>query len=512
MRTIVKPVASTMANLAAGTEARPVATDADDARLFSNAEAERIIDRVVSLCPQVDTVNDGLWIEVHSMWAGRQRWARNRAVLTSNVRSVVIDITLGFSGGWGGPRGAKVQLNQVDDTSLRDACRYLGECRANESRAGYVPGIDLALGHPTWPTKGIPVWSDASYHRNATDNAQLVADMTARAETEGLLGSGSIDTAAAQYMGYFRDFWGRVEREQGVATMAECSTTVRHANGVGSGWAGASSFDLQRIDLAKLGETAFDKCMKSLNPVRIEPGRYQTIMEPDAVASFANIFVGLLQARDKAEAAGHPLYLDYDNTIQRGRSKLGLQIADRRLNISHNPENPLSGTHPSPGMRTVEYLTNGVITEMGRNYEYSLDNLGRGDLIPQTQSFVMSGSETMTREEIIATTKRGLLLTRVSNVELLDFTSQLHTGVTRDGLWLVENGKITKAVRNFRWTESPLFVFNNIESIGAPVPVMTSWAEQFPFHAHVLQAVVSTPVVPTLKINDFSFTSTVDAV
>ncbi len=485
----------------------------DDPRLFSNAEAERIIDRVVALCPKVDTLNDGLSIVVQSMWAGRQRWARNRAFLTSNVRTVMVEVTLRFPRGRDKNGGvATVGLNQVDDSSLRDACRYLAEARAAQSRPGFVPGVHPEFGHPTWAAKGIPVWSDASYHRSATENAQLVTDMTTRAEAQGFLGSGTIDTAAAHYMGYFRDSWGRVEREQGQATMAECSTTIRHPKGVGSGWAGASSFDLTRIDLAKLGETAFDKCVKSIDPVRIEPGRYQTILEPDAAASFATLLFEMFQDRLVAETSGHPLFLDYDSSIQRGRSKLGLQIADRRLNISHNPEDPISGTHPYPGMRTTDFLKDGVITELARDYEYSLPNLHRGDNIPPRTSFVMSGSETTTTAEMISTMKRGLLLTRVSNLEQLDERSALYTGVTRDGLWLIENGKITKAVRNFRWTESPLFIFNNIESIGESVPVMTSWSEYFPFQPHALQKVVSSPVVPTLKINDFSFTSTIDAV
>ncbi len=508
----MQTIASTAASTAATPGTRTVPTDGADDRIFSNAEAERIIDRVVSLCAEVDARGDQLSVEVRSMWAGQQHWARNRAVLTSNVRTVQVAISLRFPSGWGGPRGETVSLNQVDDASLRDACRYLADSRAIRYRAGWVPGADLALGRPTWSAKGIPVWSDATYHRSATDNAKVVTEITNRAEAEGLLGFGSIDTSAAHYMGYFRDSWGRVEREQGVATMAECSTTVRHPKGVGSGWAGASSFDANRIDLAKLGETAFDKCKKSLNPIRIEPGRYQTIMEPPAAAWFATTFFQLFQSRRNAEGSGHPLFLNYDNSIHRGRSKVGLQIADRRLNISHNPEDPISGTHPYPGMRTIDYLTGGVITDMGRDYRYSLTELARGDNIPPRGSFVMGGSETSTREEMIATTKRGLLLTRVSNTEELERRSALYTGVTRDGLWLIENGKITKAVRNFRWTESPLFVFNNIESIGESVPVMTSWNERFPFTRHALQMVVSTPVVPTLKINDFSFTSTIDAV
>ena len=108
----------------------------------------------------------------------------------------------------------------------------------------------------------------------------------------------------------------------------------------------------------------------------------------------------------------------------------------------------------------------------------------------------MSGGNTPV-EEMIRTTKRGLLVTRFSNISTLDPASLLATGLTRDGLWLIENGKITKPVKNFRFTESPLFVLNSIEQLGEPVPV---FSPSFP------------AVVPPLKVRDFSFTSLVDAV
>jgi predicted Zn-dependent protease len=98
---------------------------------------------------------------------------------------------------------------------------------------------------------------------------------------------------------------------------------------------------------------------------------------------------------------------------------------------------------------------------------------------------------------MIATTKRGLLVTRLSGVNVLDSQSMLMTGLTRDGLWLVENGKISKAVKNFRFTESPLFVLNSLDQLGEPVPV---YSPDLP------------AIVPPLKARDFSFTSLVDAV
>jgi predicted Zn-dependent protease len=105
---------------------------------------------------------------------------------------------------------------------------------------------------------------------------------------------------------------------------------------------------------------------------------------------------------------------------------------------------------------------------------------------------------TETQEEMIASTTHGVLVTRFSNVSIVDSSTLVATGFTRDGLWLIERGKISKAVKNFRFTESPLFMLNNVEAVGTPaVPVFSPDAPA---------------VVPPLKVRDFSFTSLTDAI
>ncbi len=108
----------------------------------------------------------------------------------------------------------------------------------------------------------------------------------------------------------------------------------------------------------------------------------------------------------------------------------------------------------------------------------------------------MSGGAA-TVEQMIETTKRGLLVTRFFNVQIEDRASLQCTGYTRDGLWLIENGKVTKSVYNFRFTESPAFVLNNIEQLGVPQRIFSPNAPI---------------VVPAMKVRDFSFTSLSDAV
>ncbi len=136
--------------------------------------------------------------------------------------------------------------------------------------------------------------------------------------------------------------------------------------------------------------------------------------------------------------------------------------------------------------------------------DYALQALNDNFAALPRFSYRMSGGSTPI-EEMIQTTQRGLLVTRFSNLRVLDAQSLLSTGVTRDGLWLIERGKITKAVKNMRITESPLFALNTIEQLGPPVPTFRPVRHSF--------TMGQTPaIVPPLKINDFSFTATLEAV
>jgi predicted Zn-dependent protease len=145
-----------------------------------------------------------------------------------------------------------------------------------------------------------------------------------------------------------------------------------------------------------------------------------------------------------------------------------------------------------------------VLKNLYATLKYGVEFLAEDQGVIERPSFRMDGSET-TLEEMIESTQRGLIVTRFSNTDMLYPDGLLATGVTRDGLWLVEKGKITKAVANMRFTESPLFVLNQIEQIGPAVPVFrpeTKW-----------QTVGIRPaIVPPIKARDFSFTSTVDAI
>ena len=159
---------------------------------------------------------------------------------------------------------------------------------------------------------------------------------------------------------------------------------------------------------------------------------------------------------------------------------------DPRITLQWNPNGPnlgripfrlgAFGTEVYP-IEPVQWVTKGVLTAL--SYDAGLTVAQMGDQIGDVGSvngvldvgaFEMTAGTT-TIEEMIASTRRGLLVTRLSEMQCIDLQSCLLTGTTRDGLWLIEDGVIKHPVKNLRWVESPMFAFNNLEQIGAPGPV-----------------------------------------
>ena len=105
-------------------------------------------------------------------------------------------------------------------------------------------------------------------------------------------------------------------------------------------------------------------------------------------------------------------------------------------------------------------------------------------------------------EDLIASTERGILCTRFWYIRGVDQRTILFTGLTRDGTYLIEKGKVTRPVKNMRWNESPIFVLNNLEMLGRPERVSATE-----------NASAGAPIImPPIKARDFNFTSASDAV
>ena len=267
---------------------------------------------------------------------------------------------------------------------------------------------------------------------------------------------------------------------------------MRTADGTGSGWAGAEDNDWRKIDFAKVSNAAIEKARLSRNPIALEPGRYTVILEPQAVGDLVSLLGGALQARlaDEGRSA----------FAKPGGNKLGERIMDPRVTIISDPQDPQLLLQPFNGeglpSRRMTWIENGVLKALAYS-RFWAQKQGK-DATPGAGSLKMLGGPTTTAE-MIRSTQRGILVTRLWYLRSVDPRTILYTGLTRDGVFLIEDGKITKAVKNFRFNESPLFMLNNVEAIGPAIRIAGSESS-------------GTFVMPTLKVRNFNFTSSSDAV
>lgn len=474
-------------------------------RVFSKEEARKLIDEIVSHAHP----NGDLCVQVSAWWSSGQKWARNRLAMGADRRD--IDVFVGRSrllsmheetGRW----TQQGRTNQIDPVSLSGITNFV-DFHADKWKDRKP--LDRIIDVPSYKAEGSNVWSDLTYNINVESSSRALNEVIHQSEQSNMVTAGYLEMVGATSLRYVRDRWGRERYEWGNVTQAQFSITARDPKGNGSSSAGKSSFNWGLIDYSDLAKTAFEKCKKSLNPVRIEPGRYQTILEPAATATIVRGLISTLH-RSVPEDGRGAFYLGANTSMRRHISKLGLKIIDERLNIYHDPLDPLGGTHPAPMHNRIDFVRSGVLTAMTELYEYSLNERSASEPAFATGSFRVTGGDTSI-EEMIASTRRGLIASRLVQSELLDRNSVLFSGLTRDGLWLVENGVVTKPVRNFKWTESPLFVLNNVEQIGIEEQVFDPVEGRYPLEKSFARS-LNNVIVPAMKVNDFSFVATVDAI
>ncbi len=268
---------------------------------------------------------------------------------------------------------------------------------------------------------------------------------------------------------------------------------MRTDDGTGSGWAGAEHPDWKQLDFAGLSAHAIEKARLSRNPVAIEPGRYTVILEPQAVGDLVQLMGFALAARNADE--GRSAFAK-----QGGGNKIGEKIVDSRVTIFSDPQDPQLLSQPYDGeglpLSRQVWVEGGVLKKL---YYSRFWAQKQGKQATGFPSSVKLEGGTTSMDDLIKSTARGVLVTRLWYLREVDPRTILYTGLTRDGTFLIENGKISKAIKNFRFNDSPLFLLSNLEAMSPAVRLAGTEAG-------------GAVVMPAIKAKDFNFTSLSDAV
>lgn len=393
-----------------------------------------------------------------------------------------------------GKRMGLASTNRMEPADIRRAVdQACGIARLQRENKDFVslpgPRPDPAL------PAGMYVEGTAKFTaKQRAEQVRGICNLAVRHRTSafGALSTGVSETAVANSLGVTR---------YAAATDAYLNTVVMTDTGAGYGQ--GAHRDVDRLDFQGIGRRAVRKAVDSRNPSDLKPGRYTVVLEDTAVYTLLE-FLGYTGFSARA--------------VQEGRSfmggRFGKRIMDPRITIVDDPGDRRGFAFPfdfeGVPKRKVVLVEKGV----ARNVVYDSMTAGRekrestGHAMPapayhpMAENLVMAPGDTPLRK-MVESTRRGVYVTRFHYVNLIDPMEVSITGMTRDGTFLIENGKITKPVKNLRFTVSVLKCLNSLAAVGDRSELVSEpggYGHRFAVGFRV----------PALKISDFSFTGGTD--
>jgi predicted Zn-dependent protease len=463
--------------------------------MYSREEIKALTDKALSMAR--DARAEGVELQFDGGERSGTRWA-NSSITTNLVQfDQNLSITLRV-----GQKSGTATTREFDDESLKSA---IDEAMGAAQKARDNPNLaPLVKGPQQYVEVEAAAAKTAAF--GPGERAAWVKQSVDICEKKGVLGAGYIPktyqtTAFANSEGLF-----------GYYQYAEAGfiLTCRMPAGSGSGWAGITGAkDLSQVNVAELSEVAAGKALKSQKPRAIEPGRYTTILEPRACARFVSTMMGAFNAGSGVGGGGGGGFnfggIGRPFVAADGTPKIGQKLFSDSFTVKSDIGNPVLRQTPlmndGAAARPVTWIENGVL----KNVYYDPATARRQKVAPSpatpNMSLVVEGTD-KSLDDIIKSTRRGLLVTFFWYIRPVDTLTLLNTGMTRDGLFLIENGEIAGPVQNFRWNMSPLVGFANISAIGRAVPIHTGEAYDGP----------GTALIPPIRVEDFYMTSVSPAV
>jgi len=446
------------------------ANNTKDGARFSSAELESIAERILKLSAAEETE-----VEISSTTDALTRFANNTIHQNVAEHTLHVSVRAVVDG-----RTARATTNKTDDESLRRATAAAMRLAKNQPE---YPDLLPMLGRQKYCK--VARFFRATAQTTPVDRARAVTRVCRMAEKNKQTAAGIFSTGETQSV--LANSSGLSARYE--ETDAEFSVTILESNS--SGWAKAAAPDVREIQTDALAATASRKSADSRSPRELPPGHYTAILEPSAVLDL----VGFL-FYDFAGTA----VLDKRSCLN---DRMGKKIFGDNITIWDDVYHPLQAGAPYDGegfpRQKVLLVENGV----PKNLVYSRATArkmkkkptGHGFALPNEfgeapMNLVFAGGD-KSADDMIRSTERGILVTRLWYIREVDPYTKILTGMTRDGTFLVENGRVAGGIRNFRFNQSMLEMLSNVEMLGPAV--RAAGEESFEM------------VVPAMKVRDFHF-------
>lgn len=443
--------------------------------LLTKKEAKVYTDKILSYVKA-----DDAQVSVSSEKYSHLRFAANSFLTSGNTVEQGAGITVWIEG----KRGSS-STSSLDDESLK--------AMVEEAEAvAKISPVDREY----LPTLGLQEYKENSgYSENTAnislqDRAKRVSEILKQSDKAGVISAGFHEARviAGGFATKNKNF-GYDKR-----TYANLSMTARTPDGESSGYFSRSSIDVDKLDTERIANESIRKAVEGRNARTIEPGVYPVILEPQAVEDLLGGISFQFDAR-RAEEGRSPF------SEKDGKTKLGLQIFDKKINILSDPYNTIIPEFPSaqagiPAQK-IYLVKNGILENLIYSRYWAKERKVKPTAGP-INTIIESDAKQYSIDEMIKNTKKALLIGRFWYIRTTDARTASVTGLTRDGVWMVENGKIAYPVKNFRFNQSMIQMLaeGNVELVGEPERIGGGNAS----------------LIPALKIKEFNFTSQSEAV
>jgi predicted Zn-dependent protease len=443
---------------------------------LTDADAREITNKILGLSKA-----ESCTVSISAFEDRHIRYAQNMATTNGAPGGFEISVESHY-----GKRAGSATGTELDDNAL---ALLVQDSEMTAQRAPENPEFMPPVGAQNYPAG--TAFFPSTQNATSAQLASAVAPVLQQAQAQNLQASGFLQlgtgfSSFATSKGLFV-----FDRETDVLH----TVTARTPDGTGSGWAGTTLNDFGRLDAAAMGGVAIDKAIRSQKPKRLSPGKYTVILEPSAVSDLIGMMIeGEFDQRSADEGRSFA-------TKKGGGSRLGEVVFGKNVTITSDPNDPIvpGGIYSDDGLpaQRTAWIENGVLKNLqcGR---YWAQKSGRAP-VPSPTCLNMVGG-TASTADLVKQVKRGLLITRFWYIREVDPQTVLLTGLTRDGVFLIEHGEITRPVCNFRFNESPVTMLNKVIAMG---PSVRTYGEE----------VTDMPLsMPALLVDEFTLSSVSDAV
>jgi predicted Zn-dependent protease len=441
---------------------------------LSRSQAKRLADRVLSHASFGD-----VRVSIDDVRRGHLRFAKGQPTTEGDVEELTVTVTASKDG-----RSARVTSNRTDDAGLADVVKQAEELAAlSPVNPEHMP----PMGKTAFPK--VSGHDSAAARLGAKERADIVGAAIEAAKKEGVEVAGFL--SHREQVRIVADRAGLFGHD--ASTSVSMTTTCRTTDGTGSARSGFLSHAAAGLDGARLVLDAGPRAKASRKPERLDPGKYTVVLTADAVDELLDFLVDSMDARAAAEGRS------WFSKPGGGGDRIGEALFHPSVTLFSDPthrRHPASPfTDGGVPQGKVTWVEGGKLLALHTD-RYWADKAGI-PLRPRPSSIHMEGTGD-DLDALIAKVERGVLVSRFWYNRMVERRTILATGLTRDGTFLIEKGRVTRPVNNFRYNESPVTMLKNVVALGKP--------ERAPFAGGRVS------VLPPIVVDGFNFESVSDAV